>query len=79
LEEAGAEPYENIAQSDGLSRGSFLKVMLAGAASAFSADTGFARLLQSPVSRQSKPLVGGLTQDTRLYGSTAWRLAARQS
>src|SRR5258708_17863614 len=62
---------KTFAQSDVLSRGSFLKVMLTGAASAFSAGTGFARSLQSPVSRQSKPLVGGLTQDTLLYGSTA--------
>ncbi len=68
---------KTFAQSDGLSRGSFLKVMLAGAASAFSAGTGFARLLQSPVSRQSKPLVGGLTQDTRLYGSTAVEIGGK--
>src|SRR5260370_9782772 len=61
---------KTFAQSDALSRGSFLKVMLTGAASALSAGTGFARSLRSPVSRQSKPLVRGLTQDTRLYAST---------
>ena len=68
---------KTLAQSDALSRGSFLKVMLTGAASAFSADTGFARSLQSPVSRQSKPLVSGLTQDTRLYGSTAVEIGGK--
>src|SRR6202049_1398611 len=68
---------KTFAQSDGLSRGSFLKVMLTGAASAFSAGTGFARSLQSAVSRQSKPLVGGLTQDTRLYGSTAVEIGGK--
>jgi hypothetical protein len=68
---------KTFAQSDALSRGSFLKVMLTGAASALSAGTGFARSLQSPVSRQSKPLVRGLTQDTRLYGSTAVEIGGK--
>src|ERR1700758_2890705 len=68
---------KTFAQSGPLSRGSFLKVMLTGAASAFSADTGFAPSLQSPVSRQSKPLVSGLTQDTRLYGSTAVEIGGK--
>src|ERR1700740_3154090 len=68
---------KTLAQSDALSRGSFLKVMLTGAASAFSADTGFARSFQSPVSRQSEPLVRGLTQDTRLYGSTAVEIGGK--
>src|SRR6266478_2199026 len=68
---------KTFAQFDALSRGSFLKVMLTGAASAFSAGTDFARSLQSPVSRQSKPLVGGLTQDTRLYGSTAVEIGGK--
>src|SRR5713226_9200439 len=68
---------KTFAQSDVLSRGSFLKVMLTGAASAFSAGTGFARSLRSPVSRQSKPLVRGLTQDTRLYGSTAVEIGGK--
>ena len=62
---------KTFAQSDTLSRGSFLKVMLTGAASALSTGTGFSRSLRSPVSSQSKALVRGLTQDTRLYGSTA--------
>src|SRR3981189_2511658 len=57
-EENHTKPF---AQSDALSRGSFLKVMLTGAASALSAGTGFARSLQSPVSRQSTPLVRGST------------------
>lgn len=68
---------KTFAQFDALSRGSFLKVMLTGAASAFSAGTGFARSLQSPVSRQSKALVRGLTQDTRLYGSTAVEIGGK--
>src|ERR1700747_882447 len=73
----GENHTKTCAQSDVLSRGSFLKVMLTGAASAFSADTGFARSLQAPVSRQSKPLVSGLTQDTRLYGSTAVEIGGK--
>src|SRR5258708_37188943 len=68
---------KTFAQSDALSRGRFLKVMLTGAASALSAGTGFARSLQSPGSRQSKPLVGGLTQDTRLYASTAGEICGK--
>lgn len=51
--------------------------MLTGAASALSAGTGFAQSLQSPVSRQSKPLVRGLTKDTRLYGSTAVEIGGK--
>ncbi|HXM93122.1 MAG TPA: alpha-L-fucosidase, partial [Candidatus Dormibacteraeota bacterium] len=51
--------------------------MMTGAASALSAGTGFARSLRSPVSRQSKPLVRGLTQDTRLYGSTAVEIGGK--
>ncbi len=74
---SGENHTKTFAQSDALSRGSFLKVMLTGAASALSAATGFARSLQSPVSRQSKPLVGGLTQDTRLYGSTAVEIGGK--
>lgn len=68
---------KTFVQFDALSRGSFLKVMLSGAASALSARTGFARSLQSPVSRQSKPLVRGLTQYTRLYGSTAVEIGGK--
>jgi hypothetical protein len=68
---------KTFAQSDALSRGSFLKVMLTGAASALSAGTGFARSLRSPVSRQFKPLVRGLTQDIRLCGSTAVEIGGK--
>jgi hypothetical protein len=64
-------PTKTFAQSDALSRGGFLKVVFAGAAGALSAGAGFAGSLRSTVSRQSKALVRGLTQDTRLYGSTA--------
>src|SRR5258708_40266645 len=65
---------KTFAQSDALSRGSFLKAMLTGAASALSAGTGFARSLRSPDARQSKPLVQALTQGPRLYASTAVRM-----
>jgi len=68
---------KTFAQSDALSRGSFLKVMLTGAASALSAGTGFARSLQLPASGQSKPLVRELTQDARLYGSTAVEIGGK--
>src|SRR6266566_4253542 len=68
---------KTFAQCDALSRGSFLKVMLTGAASALSSSTGFSRSLRSPVSLQSKPLVRGLTQDTRLYGSTAVEIGGK--
>src|SRR6202158_956777 len=68
---------KTFAQSDALSRGSFLKVMLTGAASALSAGTGFARPLRPPFPRQSNPLVRGLTQDTRLYGSTAVEIGGK--
>jgi Alpha-L-fucosidase len=71
------DPTKTSAQSDALSRGSFLRVVLAGAASALSAGTDFARSLRSPVSRQSKALVRGLTQDTRLYGSTAVEIGGK--
>jgi alpha-L-fucosidase-like protein len=68
---------KTFAQSDALSRGSFLKVMLTGAASALSVGTGFARSLRPSVSRRSEPLVRGLTQDTRLYGSTAVEIGGK--
>jgi hypothetical protein len=45
--------------------------MLSGAVSALSAGSGLARSLSEPVSYPSEPLVRGLTQDARLYGSTA--------
>jgi hypothetical protein len=70
-------PRKTSARSDALSRGRFLKVVLAGAASALSAGTGFARSLRSPVSPQSKTLVRGLTHDTRLYGSTAVEIGGK--
>src|SRR5450755_4854543 len=77
----GTQQEENhtktFAQSEALSRGSFLKVMLTGAAGALSPGTGFARSLRSPDSRQSKPLVSGLTQDTRLYGSNAVEIGGK--
>src|SRR3984893_13297089 len=68
---------KTFAQSEALSRGSFLKVMLTGAAGALSAGSGLAQSLRSPVARQSKPLVSGLTQDTRLYGSTAVEIGGK--
>jgi len=68
---------KTFAQSEALSRGSFLKVMLTGAAGALSAGSGLAQSLHSPVARQSKPLVSGLTQDTRLYGSTAVEIGGK--
>jgi Alpha-L-fucosidase len=70
-------PTKTLAQSDALSRGSFLKVVFAGAAGALSAGAGFARSLRSTVSRQSKTLVRGLTRDTRLYGSTAVEIGGK--
>jgi hypothetical protein len=51
--------------------------MLTGAAGALSAGSGLAQSLRSPVARQSKPLVSGLTQDTRLYGSTAVEIGGK--
>src|ERR1700719_4084102 len=68
---------KTFAQSEALSRGSFLKVMLTGAAGALSAGSGLAQSLHSPVARQSRPLVSGLTQDTRLYGSTAVEIGGK--
>src|ERR1700747_2122187 len=68
---------KTFAQSDALSRGSFLKVMLTGVAGALSVGAGFARSLRPSVSRQSEPLVRALTQDTRLYGSTAVQLGGK--
>jgi hypothetical protein len=64
-------------KSDRLSRESFLKLMLTGATSALSAGSASARSVRSPDSRQSKSLVRGLTQDTRLYGSTAVEIGGK--
>src|ERR1700739_159850 len=72
-----ANHTKTFVQSAALSRESFLKVMLTGAAGALSAAAGFARSLRSPVFRQSQPLVRALTQDTRLYGSTAVEIGGK--
>jgi len=51
--------------------------MLTGAVGTLSAGSGLARSLSEPVSHPSEPLVRGLTQDARLYGSTAAEIAGK--
>src|SRR5580704_17018334 len=70
-------PTKTPNRSDTPSRESFLKLMLTGATSALSAGSLPARSLQSPDSRESKPLVRELTPDTRLYGSAAVELGGK--
>jgi hypothetical protein len=57
-----------------LSRNSFLKVILGGAADALAQRTGFARPNPSLTQESTPPLVPELTQDVRLYGSTAAKI-----
>jgi len=60
-----------------LSRKSFLRAVLGGAASALSAHTGFARSLRSAVPQATEPVIPGLTRDIRLYGATAAEIGGK--
>lgn len=63
-------------ESPSLSRKSFLKVILGGAAGALSARTGLARPPLPTTPQATEPLILELTQDIRLYASTAAKIGS---